>query len=68
MLITAPIHAILEALVVIPFGYNLSTALIVVGIGTFVHHFVDGTISFGLIKALSKNVNLNFDKETKKVA
>jgi niacin transporter len=68
VLITAPIHAILEALVVIPFGYNLSTALIVVGIGTFVHHFVDGTISFGLIKALSKNVNLNFDKETKKVA
>ena len=68
ILITAPIHALLEALIVIPFGFSFTNALIVVGIGTFVHHFVDGTISFGLIKALSKNVNLNFDKETKKVA
>ncbi len=68
ILITAPIHALLEALVVIPFGFSFTNALIVVGIGTVVHHLVDGTISYALAKVLAKNVNLNFDNERKNLA
>ena len=60
--ITAPIHAILEALVVIPFGFTMYKVLVVVGAGTFVHHLVDGVIAFGLVKSLSKSMNLDLAK------
>lgn len=53
--ITAPVHAGLEALVVIPFGYTMFKVLVVVGIGSFIHHIADGIIAFALIKALSKS-------------
>ncbi|ERK30193.1 hypothetical protein [Clostridium intestinale] len=68
ILITAPIHALLEALIVIPFGFSFTNALIVVGIGTVIHHLVDGTISYALVKVLAKNVNLNFDNESNNLA
>lgn len=54
ILLTLPIHAVSEALVVMPFGYDLYTALVVVGVGTALHHCVDGAITAALSGALSK--------------
>ncbi|QGU95692.1 ECF transporter S component [Clostridium bovifaecis] len=60
ILITAPIHGILEAIAVIPFGFTVYKILVVVGVGTVLHHLVDGVISFILVKALSKTGNADF--------
>ncbi|PRR78153.1 Niacin transporter NiaX [Clostridium liquoris] len=60
--ITAPLHGILEALVVIPFGINLDKILITVGIGSSLHHIVDGIIAFAVVQALSKALNLKLIK------
>ena len=54
MLITAPLHGILEALIVIPFGFNLYEMLVVVALGTIVHHAMDAAISFVLCNAMAK--------------
>lgn len=62
VLITGPIHAILEALVVIPFGFTMYKVLVVVGTGTLLHHMVDGIIAFGLVKSLYKSMNLDLTK------
>ena len=56
--ITAPIHGILEAIAVIPFGFTLYKILIAVGIGSVLHHLADGIIAFALVKALSKTLNI----------
>ena len=54
--ITAPIHGILEAVVVIPFvGFNLYQLLIVTAIGGFLHHCVDSIIAYGIVKAVAKS-------------
>jgi len=60
--ITAPLHGALEALAVIPFGFTMYKVLVVVGAGTMLHHMVDGTIAFALIKALSKSMNIDLRK------
>lgn len=60
--ITAPIHAVLEALSVIPFGFTMYKVLVVVGVGTFLHHMVDGIIAFVLIGALAKSLKLDLKK------
>lgn len=60
--ITAPIHAILEALSVIPFGFTMYKVLVVVGVGTFLHHMVDGVIAFTLIRALAKSLKMDITK------
>lgn len=60
VLITSPIHAIIEAIAVIPFGFTMYKILVVVGVGTIIHHMVDGTISYVLIKAMAKNLKLKF--------
>lgn len=57
LIFTSPIHALGEALVVLPFGYNLQTAFIVVGIGTLLHHLMDGFIAYGLVKVLSASIS-----------
>lgn len=62
ILITAPIHAILEALVVIPFGFTMYKVLVVVGAGTFIHHMIDGTISLVLVNTLAKNLKMDLKK------
>ncbi|MGB9867752.1 MAG: ECF transporter S component [Bacillota bacterium] len=49
---TAPIHALLEALVVIPFGFTLFQFLVVVGVGTLIHHSVDSVITLALVTSL----------------
>ncbi|MEC9489061.1 MAG: hypothetical protein UMV23_06255 [Halanaerobium sp.] len=51
-LLVTPIHAIGEALVVIPFGFGLYDAGVVVGIGTILHYLVDVAIAFSVYKAL----------------
>lgn len=52
--LTAPIHGILEGLIVIPFGFSIYQFVVVVAIGTILHHFVDGAISYALANALAK--------------
>lgn len=69
--ITAPIHGILEMIVVIPFiGLNLYQLLIITAVGTILHHCVDSIISYVLVKAIAKaskkdiyNVFGNFSTE-----
>lgn len=64
ILITAPIHGILEAIAVIPFGFTVYKILIAVGIGSILHHLVDGIIAVVLVKALSKTGENEFATKT----
>jgi len=58
LIITAPIHALGEALVILPFGFDLNTAFIVVGIGTILHHFADALITVFIYRsALSQLIS-----------
>lgn len=50
LLTTLPIHAFGEALIVIPFGFSLYDAGIVVGLGTAFHHLADSLIALALVK------------------
>lgn len=56
LVLTAPIHALGEALVVIPFGFDLYSAFVIVGIGTILHHLLDSAIAVFLVKSLPKSV------------
>ncbi|MFA6939646.1 MAG: ECF transporter S component [Clostridiaceae bacterium] len=56
--ITMPIHGILEALVVMPFGFTMYKALVIVGIGTALHHTADGFITIALVAAIEKALKL----------
>lgn len=60
VLFTAPIHGLIEAAAVIPFGFTMYKVLVVVGVGTVIHHFVDGTLSYVLIKSLAKSGRTKF--------
>ncbi len=54
--ITAPIHGLLEALVVIPFvGFDVYKLLILTGVGTILHHGADAFISYVILGALKKS-------------
>jgi niacin transporter len=71
--ITAPLHGILEALVVVGFisigmvpkyaGSLVYYIIMLVGVGTILHHFVDGIISFVLAKSLSKATKSDLSKQ-----
>ncbi|HKM39060.1 MAG TPA: ECF transporter S component [bacterium] len=52
LLVTAPIHAIGEAVVVLPFGFTLYQAWFLVGIGTILHHGADALISVAIATSL----------------
>ncbi|QCX33004.1 ECF transporter S component [Caloramator sp. E03] len=53
--ISMPFHALLEAIVVIPFyGFNLYKIFIVVALGTAIHHTVDSVIAVFIAEALKK--------------
>jgi niacin transporter len=54
LLLMAPIHGLLEALVVLPFGFNLYQAFVATGIGTVLHHLVDAAITMVIYQALIK--------------
>lgn len=62
LLITAPIHGILEAIAVIPFGFTVYKILVVIGIGTIIHHAMDSAITLVLVKALAKTGHTEFVK------
>lgn len=54
--ITAPIHGLLEALIVIPFvGVDVYNLLIITGVGSILHHGVDAVISSAIVKVLEKS-------------
>ncbi len=52
LLVTLPVHALCEALIVLPFGLSLYDAGLVVGIGTVLHHTIDSLISLAVVKQL----------------
>lgn len=53
IVVTAPIHGLLESLIVIPFvGFDLYQAFIVVGVGAMIHHIADAGITRALLPAL----------------
>lgn len=52
LILTAPIHAIGESLIVLPFGFDLYTALVLVGIGTLMHHLIDSAVSVVLARTV----------------
>ena len=54
-IVTAPIHGIAEALVVIPFvGFDLYYLIVITCIGTIAHHFFDSVLSYAVIKGVSR--------------
>lgn len=67
VIITAPIHGILEGLSTIPFmgakGFTISYVILTIGIGTVLHHLVDGVISGILVQALNKSGQANFNNK-----
>lgn len=52
LLAMLPVHALIESLVVLPFGFSLYEGFIVVGIGTALHHLVDLAITLALLRPL----------------
>ncbi len=59
--LTAPIHAGLELLSVLPwYGLNLYKLLVVVALGTAIHHCIDGAITYALSNTLSKATGKSF--------
>ena len=54
LLFTAPIHGLFEALIVLPFGWDLKKALLACGLGTIVHHLIDSVIAAVVYQALLK--------------
>lgn len=48
------VHALGEALVVIPFGYDLYNAGVVIGVGTALHNTVDTIITMAVLALLQK--------------
>lgn len=54
LLAVLPIHALAEALIVIPFGFDLYKAGVVVGVGTALHHVVDAGITMMLWPAVRR--------------
>lgn len=63
--ITAPLHGLLEVLVVMPFiEFNAYNLLIITGVGTILHHYADAFISYVIINILQKSPAANFIKLT----
>ncbi len=61
--ITAPLHGFLEMLVVVPFlGFNIYNILIITGVGTMLHHFIDAIISYAIVGILGKSKTVNLLK------
>lgn len=52
--VTALPHAVGESLVVLPFGYDIYSALVIVGLGTLLHHGVDSLLTAALMGSLAK--------------
>ncbi len=58
--ITAPIHGLLEMLVVIPFvDFDVYKILVITGIGTVLHHAVDAFIAYVVVNILQKSETIS---------
>ena len=58
--ITAPIHGLLEMLVIIPFvDFDVYNLLVITGVGTMLHHAVDAAIAYVLINILQKSETIS---------
>lgn len=58
--ITAPIHGLLEMLVVMPFvSFDVYNLLVITGVGTMLHHTVDAFIAYVLINILQKSETIS---------
>lgn len=59
--ITAPIHGLLEGLVVFPFvGADVYNLIIITVVGTILHHIADGFIAQVIVRLLGKTQMANF--------
>ncbi|MGI6576148.1 MAG: ECF transporter S component [bacterium] len=58
LLVTAPVHALGEAFIVLPFGFDLFHGLYVVGVGTLLHHGIDALIALLLVGTLHLSLGL----------
>jgi niacin transporter len=56
---TAPIHGVLEGLIVLMFTGDIILSIVITGIGTIIHHVVDGMISLPIIKTIQKGLGIN---------
>lgn len=56
LLLTAPLHALLETIVALAYGFQFKHALFVVGLGTLVHHAVDSAIAITLWGSLRRAI------------
>lgn len=62
LIATLPIHALSEALIVIPFGFSLYDAGIVIGIGTALHHGIDAAITLAVYALLTATMGFTASK------
>ncbi|MFZ7101651.1 MAG: ECF transporter S component [Peptococcaceae bacterium] len=63
LIATLPIHAFTEALVVVPFGFSLYKAGVVVGVGTALHHTADSLITLAVYGLLTATAGLTITKK-----
>jgi len=64
LIATLPIHAISEALIVIPFGFSLYDIGVVIGVGTALHHLIDSVITLGVYSLLTATIGYSITKKT----
>ncbi|MGI6225076.1 MAG: ECF transporter S component [Peptococcales bacterium] len=62
LIFTLPIHALSEAFIVIPFGFSLYDAGVVIGVGTALHHGIDAAITMGVYGLLTTTRGLIISK------
>lgn len=67
LLLCLPVHSLLEAFIVLPFGWSLQKAGVVVAAGTALHHLVDSAIAVSLTGILAK-IGVSFWKEQERGA
>lgn len=62
MALTAPVHGLLEAIVVYAFTKDIFLSFVVTGVGTILHHFVDSMIAAPLLVTLKKVLKIDLAK------
>lgn len=53
LLAVLPLHALGEALIVLPFGWSLAKAGLVVAVGTTLHHLMDSVLTLSVARLVS---------------
>lgn len=54
LLLVLPIHALGEALITMPFGFDFYQSVVVIGLGTVFHHLMDSALTLALYRSLIK--------------